>query len=224
MRSGLCFLSVSKSMFSLLATPGRNPSRTMSHCPMSFSTTALDDGFFKSSEMLRLLRFSVLNCTGTYERPGSPLGCSTLMTSAPRSASSAEQNGPGTNMEKSTTRTPASGSQGSAMSVRRLDPVVQRDAAVDDDGRPGDIRTEALGEDGDRHAGDVGRRAEAAQRNLLHHARRRAEAASRNGAGGDRVDADPMRPERARQLLHQHRLARLGCAVVRQVARRLGVQ
>src|SRR4051794_37335730 len=134
---------------------------------MSLSTTGFDDRFFKSSEMLRLLRFSVLNCTGTYERPGSPLGCSTLMTSAPRSASSAEQNGPGTNMEKSTTRTPASGSQGSAMSVRRLDPVVEHDAAVDDDGRPGDISAEALGEDRERHAGDIGRRAEAAQRDFF---------------------------------------------------------
>src|SRR5215210_682943 len=103
------------------------------------------------------------------------------MTSAPRSASSAEQNGPGTNMEKSTTRTPASGSHGSAMSVRRLDPVVERDAAVDDDGRPGDVCAEAFGEHRERHAGDVGRRAEAAQRNLLDHARRRIEAASRNG-------------------------------------------
>src|SRR5689334_22158260 len=33
------------------------------------------------------------------------------MTSAPRSARMAEQNGPGTNIEKSATRTPASGSQ-----------------------------------------------------------------------------------------------------------------
>src|SRR3954466_11633777 len=138
---------------------------------MSFSTTALHDGFFKSREMLRLLRFSVLNCTGTYERPGSPFGCSTLMTSAPRSASRAEQNGPGTNIEKSTTRTPASGSQGSAMSVRRLDPVVERDAAVDDEGGAGDISAEALGEHRERHAGDVGGRAEAAQRNFLDHAR-----------------------------------------------------
>src|SRR6478752_2370279 len=101
----------------------------------SLSTTAADFGFFKSMEMLRLLRFSLRNWTGTYERPGSPFGCSTFTTSAPRSASSAEQNGPGTNIEKSATRTPESGSQGSAMSVRRLDPVVQRDAAVDDQGR-----------------------------------------------------------------------------------------
>src|SRR5207247_5959194 len=68
--------------------------------------------------MLRLLRFSVSNCTGTYERPGSPFSASTLITSAPRSASIAEAKGPGTNIEKSITRLPLRGSQGSARSLK----------------------------------------------------------------------------------------------------------
>ena len=96
-----------------LATPGRKPSTTTCACLTSFSTTLAASADFKSSAMLRLLRFSVPNCTGTYERPGSPRGGSTLITSAPRSASIDEANGPGTNIEKSTTWMPSSGSQGS---------------------------------------------------------------------------------------------------------------
>src|SRR5256714_14496116 len=148
------------------ATPGRKPSTTTCACLTSFSTTATASGDFKSSAMLRLLRFSVLNCTGTYERPGSPRGGSTLITSAPRSARIDEANGPGTNIEKSITWMPASGSHGSDM--RWLDPVVERDAAVDDHRRAGDVGAKALGEDGKRHGRHVGRRAEASQRHRLH--------------------------------------------------------
>src|SRR5438552_8541434 len=159
------------------ATPGRNPSTTTCACLTSFSTTAAASADFKSSAMLRLLRFSVPNCTGTYERPGSPRGGSTLITSAPRSASIDEANGPGTNIEKSTTWMPSSGSQGS--DIRRVNPIVKRDATIDDDASAGDIGAEALRKHGDRNRGDVGRRTEAPQRNLLRHARRRLEAAAR---------------------------------------------
>src|SRR5688572_15045207 len=100
------------------ATPGRKPSMTTCVFWTSRWTTSRAAGFFRSIEKLRLLRFSVSNWTGTYERPGSPFGISTLMTSAPRSASIAEANGPGTNIEKSTTRIPARGSQGSARSFK----------------------------------------------------------------------------------------------------------
>src|SRR3954468_2598085 len=204
------------------ATPGRKPSTTTSALATSLPTTPAASACLRSSEMLRLLRFSVSNCTGTYERPGSPRGGSTLITSAPRSARIEEANGPGTNIEKSTTWVPASGSHGS--DIGRLDPVVECDAAIHHDSAAGDIGAVALRQDGDRHRRDVRRRAEAAQRNLLHHAGRCVEAATRNGTGRDGVDAYAARAERARQLLDEHRLAGLGGAVVRQVARRLRVQ
>src|SRR6267143_1624268 len=108
-----------------LATPGRKPSMTMSAFFTSFSTTSREGEDFRSRARLLLLRFPVLNCTGTYERPGSPRGGSTLITAAPRSAKIAVANGPGTNIEKSTTRTPRNGSQGSAAMLfeirRRVD-------------------------------------------------------------------------------------------------------
>src|SRR5207247_5575547 len=162
-------------------------------------TTAAASADFKSSAMLRLLRFSVPNCTGTYERPGSPRGGSTLITSAPRSASIAEANGPGTNIEKSTTWMPASGSQGSDISW--VDPIVKRHAAVDHDASAGDIGAKALREHSDSDRSDISRRAEAPQRDLLHHARRRLEAAARDRARRDRVDADAVRAETLGQLL-----------------------
>src|SRR5205085_6496645 len=201
------------------ATPGRKPSITTCAFSTSRATTSRASRCFRSSTMLRLLRFSVLNCTGTYERPGSPRGGSTLITSAPRSARIDEANGPGTNIEKSTTLTPSSGSQGSA--IGRFYPVMQRNPAVHHDARAGDIGAEALGEDGHRHRGDVCRRAEAPQRDLLDHAGRRVEAPARDGAGRDGVHPDAVRAERLRQVLDEHRLAGLRGAVVRQVARRV---
>src|SRR3982750_3085719 len=119
------------------ATPGRKPSTTTSALATSLPTTLAASACLRSSEMLRLLRFSVSNCTGTYERPGSPRGGSTLITSAPRSARIEDAKGPGTNIEKSTTLTPSSGNQGSDM--RWFYPVVKRDAAVHHDARAGDI-------------------------------------------------------------------------------------
>src|SRR5882762_3230752 len=107
------------------ATPGRKPSMTICAFFTSGSTTSREGEDFRSRAKLLLLRFSVLNCTGTYDRPGSPRGGSTLITSAPRSAKIAVANGPGTNIEKSSTRTPRSGSQGSAAMLfeirRRVD-------------------------------------------------------------------------------------------------------
>src|ERR671937_717631 len=119
------------------------------------------------------------------------------MTSAPRSARIAEANGPGTNIEKSTTWMPASGNHGS--DTGRLDPVVERDTAVDHDGCTGDIRAKALREHRNGHRRDVGWRAEAPQRNLLHHAGRRRKAAAGDRARRDRVHADALRAERACQ-------------------------
>src|SRR5260221_11415882 len=65
-----------------------------------------------------------------------------MITEAPRSARIAEQNGPGTNIEKSATRTPASGSQGSLIgaSFRSGPGALRRQAlarlrAVDDEAR-----------------------------------------------------------------------------------------
>src|SRR5919201_6416329 len=175
-------------MPSRFATPGLKPSITTCACAASRATISAASGSLRLSAMLRLLRFSVSNCTGTYERPGSPRGGSTLITSAPRSASIAEANGPGTNIEKSTTWTPASGSHGS--DTGRLDPVVERDATIDHDGRAGDVRAKALGEHGNCHRRDVRRRAETPQGNLLHHAGRRRKAAARDRARRNRVHAD----------------------------------
>src|SRR3954463_7855273 len=146
------------------ATPGRKPSTTTSALATSLATTPAASACLRSSEMLRLLRFSVSNCTGTYARPGSPRGGSTLITSAPRSARIDEANGPGTNIEKSTTLTPSSGSQGSDM--WRFDPVVKRNTAIHDDSGAGDISAEAFREHGPRHRRHIRRRAEALQRNL----------------------------------------------------------
>src|SRR5437762_10515440 len=123
------------------ATPGRKPSITTCAFSTSRVTTSPAWRCFRSSAMLRLLRFSVSNCTGTYERPGSPRGGSTLITSAPRSARIDEAKGPGTNIEKSTNLTPSSGSHGS--DIGRFDPVVKGDAAIHHDACAGDIGAEA---------------------------------------------------------------------------------
>src|SRR5437899_1363673 len=56
------------------ATPGRKPSTTTCVFFTSFSTTCREGEDFRSRAKLLLLRFSVLNCTGTYARPGSPRG------------------------------------------------------------------------------------------------------------------------------------------------------
>src|SRR5690606_31169928 len=74
---------------------------------------------FRSSTIERLPRFSEAKFSekppriGGHWRSASPPGGSTLMTSAPKSASSIAQNGPAATWQNSTTRTPASG-RGSA--------------------------------------------------------------------------------------------------------------
>src|SRR3954470_1327131 len=133
-------------MRSRFATPGRKPSITTSVFETSCSTIRDEREDFRLRAKLRLFLFSVSNCTGTYERPGSPPGASTLMTSAPRSAKIAEANGPGTNIEKSTTRTPRRGSQGSAWLFkvrRRVDDEDLRALAGDDEEVHGIRRKEA---------------------------------------------------------------------------------
>ncbi len=76
----------------------------------------------------------------------------------------------------------------------------------------------------ERRARDVVGGAEPAHRHFRRERRVRGEAAAGDRARRDRVDPDAPGAERARQLLHRHRLAGLRGAVVRQVARRVRVQ
>ena len=78
-------------------------------------TAAIASGFLRSSTMQRLPALSwpnmvpaPLRCTGRL-RIRSPSGDSTLITSAPMSASRRVQCGPAMVVEKSSTRTPCSG-------------------------------------------------------------------------------------------------------------------
>ena len=78
-------------------------------------TAAIASGFLRSSTMQRLPALSwpnmvpaPLRCTGRL-RISSPSGASTLITSAPMSASRRVQCGPAMVVEKSRTRTPCSG-------------------------------------------------------------------------------------------------------------------
>src|SRR5262245_1679704 len=65
--------------------------------------------------MQRLLRLTTFHHSGLpslrgpHSRIGSPRGCSTLMTSAPKSPSSAAMSGPASTVATSTTRIPCSG-------------------------------------------------------------------------------------------------------------------
>src|SRR5947207_2514272 len=87
----------------------------MSTLPTSFLIAAIALGFLRSSTIDRLPAFSwpnivpwPLRCTGRL-RIRSPSGDSTLITSAPMSASRRAQCGPAMVVEKSSTRTSASG-------------------------------------------------------------------------------------------------------------------
>src|SRR5690349_16219491 len=87
----------------------------MSTLATSFFTAAIDSGFLRSSTIERLPALSWPNivpwpsrCTGRL-RIRSPSGDSTLMTSAPMSASRRPQCGPAMVVEKSSTRTSDSG-------------------------------------------------------------------------------------------------------------------
>src|SRR3954469_13048494 len=87
----------------------------MSTLATSFFTAAIASGFLRSSTIARLPALSWPNivpwpsrCTGRL-RIRSPSGDSTLMTSAPMSASRRPQCGPAMVVEKSSTRTSESG-------------------------------------------------------------------------------------------------------------------
>ncbi len=98
-------------------TPGRKLSTSASAVFASSSSASGSSRRLSSTE--RLLR-SVTHVKadewpifGSYPRIGSPPpGCSILITSAPRSASSAVANAPGSRRVRSRTRMPASGPEG----------------------------------------------------------------------------------------------------------------
>ena len=103
----------------LSRAPGRKFSITTSVRATSRSRISRARASCRSSVRLRLFRFTVacMNETGAVgpgsiggtRRASSPLGCSTLMTSAPRSASTQPAIGPAQVVVSSTTRTSASG-------------------------------------------------------------------------------------------------------------------
>ena len=95
--------------------PGRKFSTTTSHFAASSETTSCPSGLRRSTQMSALLRkmlaaYSEVPCSRLpMVRTGSPSAGSTLMTSAPKSASNLPQNGPATVEPISSTRYPASG-------------------------------------------------------------------------------------------------------------------
>ena len=86
-----------------------------SDCAASLSRISAASGRLRSSTRLRLLRLSATKLTlsplriGGVARAMSPFGGSTLMTSAPMSASSVPHNGPAMKLASSITLMPASG-------------------------------------------------------------------------------------------------------------------
>src|SRR6266566_1904382 len=104
-------------------------------------------------------------------------------------------------------------------------PVEQSESAVNCNRCPGDITRKAIAQESNRHIRNVFRRTGPAERN---HLRERAnigvESAAGNCAWSYSIDANAIRSERARQFFHQHGLTRLGRTVMRQIARRIGVQ
>src|SRR5450830_1017895 len=91
---------------------------TTSHCRARSRTICWPSGVFRSTVTERLLRFTLLKyavSVSPMRRPqsrvSSPrLGCSTLITSAPKSPSTMPHQGPASTRERSSTRMPASGS------------------------------------------------------------------------------------------------------------------
>src|SRR5687767_555895 len=110
---GFSFDSASYENPSLSSAPGRKFSVSTSAFLSSLRTRSRPSGFCRSIARLFLLRLN----TGKNPAPAassrrvlSPAGGSTLITSAPRSASTSPQDGPITMCANSTTRTPSSGS------------------------------------------------------------------------------------------------------------------
>src|SRR5581483_7844143 len=89
------------------ATPGRNASTSTSAWSASRSSTSTPAGFFRSSRIERLLRWSG-SVGGSACRPVRS-GRSTRSTSAPRSARTMQPNGAGARLATSTTLTPCNG-------------------------------------------------------------------------------------------------------------------
>src|SRR5919197_686545 len=111
MRRGLLSRRLSYPKPSLSSAPGRKFSVSTSLRSMSFSTRERPSGCLRSTAKLFLLRLN----TGKKPAPAcsrrrvlSPSSGSTLITSAPRSASMRPQEGPITMCANSTTRTPSS--------------------------------------------------------------------------------------------------------------------
>src|ERR1700722_13740978 len=102
------------------ATPGRKVSKATSAQRARRRTTALLSSCLRSSAILRLLRLATRNKASGMWRAKSPPGGSTLMMSAPRSPRMEVANGPGSNTEKSRTRTPTSGCQAGGFEVKAI--------------------------------------------------------------------------------------------------------
>jgi hypothetical protein len=109
--------TTSAPMPSRSATPTRKLCRTTSAQRSSPSTAGRASGAPMSRARLRLPRWQAATAYAA-ARIASPVGGSTLMTSAPRSASTWAPRGPATKAEKSTTRSPASGRVGRAVLTR----------------------------------------------------------------------------------------------------------
>src|SRR5688572_3545958 len=113
MSRGLCAFNARNENPSLSSAPGRKFSVSTSAFFSSLRTRSRPSGFCRSTARLFLLRLN----TGKKPAPAassrrvlSPASGSTLITSAPRSASASPQEGPITIWANSTTLTPSSGS------------------------------------------------------------------------------------------------------------------
>src|SRR5260221_6171807 len=95
------------------SAPGRKFSVRTSDVLINFKTNPLPSGWARSTARLFLLRLKIGKKpapAASRRRVLSPASGSTLMTSAPRSASTRPQEGPMTMCANSATRTPSSGS------------------------------------------------------------------------------------------------------------------
>ncbi|MNS86839.1 hypothetical protein D3C72_1207540 [compost metagenome] len=114
-RPGLCSRMLAKPRPSLSMTPGRLFSTTTSASRISRRASAASPASFRLRVTDCLFRFSEAKFSenpleiGGHWRSVSPSGDSTLITSAPMSASSMPQNGPAATVQNSTTLTPFSG-------------------------------------------------------------------------------------------------------------------
>src|SRR5688572_13088866 len=129
MSLGFSFCNASWEKPSLSSAPGRKFSVSTSAFTRSFRTSSRPSGFCRSTARLFLLRLN----TGKNPAPAasrrrvlSPASGSTLITSAPRSASTSPQEGPITMCANSTTRTSSSGSTKSFGQSRERGVAVDR--------------------------------------------------------------------------------------------------